>query len=280
MELNFLVFPAPKPSYTAENLENELLWIPVFDKSEPASPLKETQESEIVKEMEMNNRFKYYGSLGLVNTKSFLKSDYRQILYHIPCLLLKPSNYISPFILLYFHGNGEDVFLANDLLNNLRNNLQIYIMAIEYPGYGIYKGSPSAEKIIEDAVKVYDYVIDIGFKKKNILVLGRSIGTGAALELAIRREIGVLALVSPFTSLKDVVKEMLGSVFKFFLKERFNNVENIAKINCPTLIVHGVLDKMIPVDHSFRLHGIFIRNSITYIILFIIKLLAKDLALW
>ncbi len=256
MELNFLVFPAPKPSYTAEFLENELLWVPVFDRSEPTSPLKETQESEFFKEMEINNRFKYYGSLGLLNEKSLIKLDYRQTLYHIPCLLLKPSNYISPFILLYFHGNGEDIFLAHDLLSNLRNNLQIYIMAIEYPGYGIYKGSPSAERIIDDAMNVYDYIIDIGFKKQNIIVLGRSIGTGAALELAIRKEIGVLALVSPFTSLRDVVKEILGRVFKFLVKERFNNIENIAKINCPTLIVHGILDKMIPVDHSFRLHGI------------------------
>ena len=98
-------------------------------------------------------------------------------------------------------------------------------------------------------------MLDLGFKKQNILILGRSIGTGAATELALKREIGVLALISPFTSLKDVVKEMVGSFFKFFLKERFNNIENISKINCPTLIVHGTIDSMIPVEHSFQLHG-------------------------
>ena len=260
MELNLLVFPAPKPSYTPDTLENEILWIPAFDtNNEPISPLKATQISDISYiTKDMNNRYKYYGSLGLFpNPKESRKTEIKQQipLYYIPCLLLKPSNYTSSFILIYFHGNGEDVYLAYDLLNNLRNNLQIYILAVEYPGYGIYKGSPSAERINQDAVKVYEYIVELGFKKNNILVLGRSIGTGAATELAKSKEIGVLALVSPFTSLKDVVKEMIGGVFKHFLKERFNNMENIMKINCPTIIVHGILDTMIPVEHSFQLHG-------------------------
>ena len=256
MELNFLVFPAPKPSYTPYSLENEILWIPAFDSSEPLSPLKETQVSETPsQDLDNFNRMKYYGTLGLLPVKTISRYENRIPIYYIPCLLLKPSNILSPFILIYFHGNGEDVYLAYDLLNNLRNNLQINVLAVEYPGYGIYKGSPSAERVIQDSIKVYDFMLDLGFKKQNILILGRSIGTGAATELALKREIGVLALISPFTSLKDVVKEMVGSFFKFFLKERFNNIENISKINCPTLIVHGTIDSMIPVEHSFQLHG-------------------------
>lgn len=259
MELNFLVFPAPKPSYNAEILENELIWIPAYKEGkDPQSPLKKTSEvvSVIVKEEEIQSRYKYYLSLGLLNKKASIEIR-KEPSYYIPCLLLRPSNSFSPFILLYFHGNGEDVFLAYDLLNNLRNNLQINVLAIEYPGYGIYKESCSAERIKEDAIIVYDYILNLGFKNENIFCLGRSIGTGAALELAVRKQIGVLALVSPFTSLREVVKEMVGGIFKFFLKERFDNLVNISKIKCPILIVHGLLDTMIPVDHSFHLHGIF-----------------------
>lgn len=255
MEFNFIVFPAPKSSYTADSLENELLWIPVYD--ELSSPYKGPQGNEISNDFELPDRFKYYGTLGLLNTKSFIKIEQKLAIYYIPCLLLKPSSNISPFILLYFHGNGEDINLSYDLLNNLRNNLQIYIMAIEYPGYGIYKASPSAERINQDSAKVYDFLVNLGFKKQNIFVLGRSIGTGVATELAAHKEVGVLALISPFTSLKDVVKEMVGSLFKLFVKDRFNNMVNITKIKCPTLIVHGILDTMIPVEHSFQLHGIY-----------------------
>lgn len=255
MELNFLVFPAPRASYKPESLENEMMWIPAFDSSEIVSPTKEPNSPEVPLDLDKSSRYKYYGSLGLLTRKTFSKYGNRVPIYHIPCLLLKPSNTVSSFILIYFHGNGEDVNMAYDLLSNLRNNLQINVLAVEYPGYGIYRGSPSAERIIQDSLKVYEYLMDLGFKKQNILVVGRSIGSGAATELAARREIGVLALISPFTSLKDVVKEMVGRFLKFLVKERFNNLENIAKVSCPTLIVHGTQDAMIPVEHSFLLHG-------------------------
>lgn len=255
MELNFLVFPAPKPSYTVSSLENELIWVPSYlDGWVLTTNINETSNRNI-KEKELYNRFKYYLSLGLMHGQESFEAKRKKISHYIPCLLLKPSNSYSPLILLYFHGNGEDVFLAYDLLNNLRNNLQINVLAIEYPGYGLYKENPSAQRIKEDAITVYDYIVELGFLKENILVLGRSIGTGPAIELAYKREIGALSLVSPFISLKEVVKEMVGSFFKIFLKERFDNLEKISQIKCPILIVHGLLDKMIPVDHSFQLHG-------------------------
>lgn len=52
----------------------------------------------------------------------------------------------SPYLLIYFHANAEDIGLAYDsLLFDLRTNLQISILAPEYPGYGLYsEGKPSA----------------------------------------------------------------------------------------------------------------------------------------
>ena len=51
----------------------------------------------------------------------------------------------SSKLLIYFHGNAEDVGLAYDFLDNLRCSLMVHILAIEYPGYGIYRGDPSAD---------------------------------------------------------------------------------------------------------------------------------------
>lgn len=259
MELNFIIFPAPKPSYDSETLENELIWVPVLD-----SLSTQTEDNIInlmennIKTQELTKRFKYYGSLGLLNkkyTNSFVNKTKPK--YYIPCLLLQSSNAYSSYILIYFHGNGEDVKLSHDLLANLRNNLQIHVIAMEYPGYGIYKGNPSADKIIEDSQHVYDFLISLGFKRKNIIVFGRSIGTGVATELAIRRKIAILALMAPFTSLRAIANDIVGRFFKYFVKERFCNIENLTKIDCPTLIVHGVEDSMISLEHSIKLHGIF-----------------------
>jgi len=45
-------------------------------------------------------------------------------------------------LIIYFHGNAEDI--GNfAFLNNLSNTLKVHIAAVEYPGYGIYKGKPN-----------------------------------------------------------------------------------------------------------------------------------------
>lgn len=56
-------------------------------------------------------------------------------------------------------------------------------------------------------MSVYDYITKIiGFLPENIIAVGRSIGASTAIDLAIKRPIGALALISPFSSLKAVVK--------------------------------------------------------------------------
>jgi hypothetical protein len=53
---------------------------------------------------------------------------------------------------------------------------------MEYSGYSIYQGKTSSEIIKEDSLYVYNYMVHkIGFKQKNIIVIGRSIGSGLAL---------------------------------------------------------------------------------------------------
>ena len=44
------------------------------------------------------------------------------------------------------------------MLDHLRNTLKIHVLAIEFPGYGIYPGKPNAEVILEDAIAVWNYL--------------------------------------------------------------------------------------------------------------------------
>ena len=48
-------------------------------------------------------------------------------------------------MVLYFHGNAEDLGYSYDFTDNLRKNLHVNVIAMEYPGYGAYKGSPSSK---------------------------------------------------------------------------------------------------------------------------------------
>lgn len=109
---------------------------------------------------------------------------------------------------------------AYDFILPLQNKLGINIVLVEYPGYGIYEGhevsniiyvQPSAETITEDAESVMNYLLmkrRIG--REDIVVMGRSMGTGPACYLAAKSMPRALILMSPFTSLRGVAENFVG----------------------------------------------------------------------
>lgn len=71
----------------------------------------------------------------------------------------------SKYLVIYFHASGEDIKTSHGLLNYIRNSYQANVLAPEYPGYSIYRGSPSAEAANQDARTVYDFAIrKLGFQ--------------------------------------------------------------------------------------------------------------------
>lgn len=78
---------------------------------------------------------------------------------------------------------------------------------MEYQGYSIYPGSTSTEAIKQDSLYIYQYITNkLGFNRKNIILMGRSIGTGVALELMQTVNPGALVLISPFSSIKSLAR--------------------------------------------------------------------------
>ena len=62
-------------------------------------------------------------------------------------------------MLIYFHGNAEDIGLAFDLMYVFGSEMRMHILAVEYPGYGLYKTSKPDEAMMkEDADTIYDYL--------------------------------------------------------------------------------------------------------------------------
>lgn len=108
-------------------------------------------------------------------------------------------------MILYFHGNGEDIGVSYSLCDHLRTALDVHVLAVEYPSYGVYDdpGGPSENKILCDAELVYRFVRDVGeLSEKQIFVMGRSLGSGPSTHLAAKYKPGCLILMSPYTSIK------------------------------------------------------------------------------
>ena len=59
--------------------------------------------------------------------------------------MYSPSQKGSSKLLIYFHGNAEDIGASMEILLFIQGHLNLNVMAMEYPGYGIYEGSPSSE---------------------------------------------------------------------------------------------------------------------------------------
>lgn len=137
---------------------------------------------------------------------------------------------------------------------------------MEYPGYGVYKGNADETKVLEDATSTMNWLksevlgssVERPFNNFNkLIIMGRSLGSGIASYIADHYPVASLVLISPFTSIKDVAKNMFGVIGSALVKQRFNNLERIKTIRCPTLIIHGKKDKVIPHTHGEELYSKF-----------------------
>jgi esterase/lipase len=236
MELNDFLFPSPK--FNPQNISpyiNEILLIP-----KPNSP------------------FPYIPTLYLPFIQTTAKSSY--------------ISHCSSSLLILFHSNGEDLISSRIFANKLRIQLQINILIVEYPGYSLYNTSKNCETVLEDTLIVYDYILTKipNVNVSNIYIIGRSIGTAPAIYLSSKRKVGMLFLISPFTSIKAVAGNMFGFL-KLFVSERFVNGNYIQDVKCPVLFIHGYKDKMIPYNETLllkdKLNGIYevcIQSNMTH----------------
>ena len=137
----------------------------------------------------------------------------------------------------------------------------MHVLAVEYPGYGVYRTHKACEnRMKEDTEIAYDYITKrIGLSENDIIVYGRSIGSGPASHLASKRNPFCLYLMSAYTCIKDVARSMFGAgaistIVTPFVIERFRNIDRIKEMKCPVFFLHGQIDNVIPCPHSIELH--------------------------
>ncbi|HEY9803125.1 MAG TPA: alpha/beta hydrolase [Leptolyngbyaceae cyanobacterium] len=158
-------------------------------------------------------------------------------------------NPTAKYTILYAHGNAEDLGEIKQFIEQLRD-LGFNVLAYDYRGYGTSEGIPTENHAYQDIDAAYNYLIkDLKILPKHIIVFGRSVGGGSAVDLAARQPIGGLILESTFTSAFRVVVPI-----KILPFDKFNNLQKIKAVRCPVLIIHGQADEIIPVTHGQKLY--------------------------
>lgn len=153
--------------------------------------------------------------------------------------------------IIFAHGNGE---LIDDWAHEMsRLALEgVNVLAVEFPGYGFSDGSPTRSTIRETFERAFDVVStrdDVD--PERIVAYGRSLGGGAAADLAIMRPVAALVLQSTFSSTMAVARRML--VPGFLVRDRFDNVAAVRRFDGPILLMHGRADDVVPFLHAERL---------------------------
>ena len=153
------------------------------------------------------------------------------------------------YTVVYFHGNAEDLGGVEPRLQLLRDHLQVSVLAWDYPGYGWSGGSVGEPATLRAAQAVLAYVTGpLGVPADRVVLYGRSLGSGPAVDLAISRPCRALVLESAFTSTFRVMTQVRLMPF-----DKFVNLEKMPRLKCPVLVIQGTADEVIPFSHGQKL---------------------------
>jgi hypothetical protein len=159
-------------------------------------------------------------------------------------------------IVLYFHGNAGSLKSWGEVAQDFtRRGYDIVIP--DYRGFGKSTGRIESEKLLlQDAEMAYTYVKKT-FPENQIILYGRSIGTGIAVHLARTNRPRTVILESPYLSLLNlaaryhslVPRPLLSLLVRYPLRTDLWIVD----VACPVYLFHGEKDKVIPFSESENL---------------------------
>ena len=164
-------------------------------------------------------------------------------------------------VILYFHGNGE---IVEDYLDLAMIYLQLGLnfFPVDYRGYGHSTGSPTVTNMIRDAHVIFEYVRnwmhDQGFTGP-LIVMGRSLGSASALELAscYAEKIDGLIIESGFAHTRSILSILGINMDTLGIREEdgFRNLDKMRTFGKSTLVIHAERDHILPFSDGEALFG-------------------------
>jgi hypothetical protein len=153
--------------------------------------------------------------------------------------------------ILFFHGNGE-IVADYDEMGIFYTQMGINFLPVDYRGYGRSTGQPTFRAMMRDAHVVFDYcrnwLGDQGFTGP-LLVMGRSLGSAPALELAGRHAplIDGLIIESGFAWIGPLLRLIGLDMARYGLTEAHGpqNLDKIRRWDKPLLVIHAEYDQII-----------------------------------
>jgi len=163
-------------------------------------------------------------------------------------------------VIFYCHGNAGNIQRWANIVDDLMQH-DYDIILWDYRTYGKSTGKLTEKNLLADGQLVYDFAKK-HFLENQIVVYGRSLGTGVATYLSAANSPRCLILETPYFNLKDVAAFHF-SYFPYSLLLRFELKTNewIKEARCPTYIFHGTYDRTVPYKSGYKLAPLLKAND-------------------
>ncbi len=165
-------------------------------------------------------------------------------------VLFKAEN--SKGLIFYLHGNGGSLESIGGVAKTY-TKLNYDVFILDYRGYGKSQGVISNEEDFFNDNQIAYNLLKKEYPEKDIVVLGYSIGSGMAAELASRNHPKMLILEAPYYNLTDLMKRKYSLVPTFILKYKFATNTYLKSCKIPIFIFHGMEDKSTFYTSSLKL---------------------------
>jgi len=147
---------------------------------------------------------------------------------------------------LFFHGNGM-VWPGSVSVTDQLAARGYGVLLAEYRGYNGNPGEPSEQGLYRDGRAAMAFLQDQGVESGDVILVGLSVGSGPAVQLATENKVRALLLVSPIASLTATA----GAAYpwlptRWLLRDRYDNLAKLPRVDAPVLILHGDADELIP----------------------------------
>ncbi len=190
-------------------------------------------------------------------------ADIREVNYSLPDgkqvygWYLKSNK--TPKVIVFFHGNTGNLEYNSKQLHFFKK-LGYSVFMPEYQGFGGIKGNLRQSELEQDAKTALLWLLSKGYKPKDIIIYGHSLGTYVALFATSfmqseNKDVSAVILEAPFYSLINMGQNMFGNLIplNWLLKDKFPSMELIKTIKTPIYIGHGKQDSVIPYEQGLML---------------------------
>jgi uncharacterized protein len=166
---------------------------------------------------------------------------------------------VGPKAVIYLGGNGEDVSQSLDFYRDVLPDHALYLL--HYRGYGGSTGAPTEKDNVADALALY---AKIAANHNQVSIIGRSLGTGVAVQVASQVKATRLVLITPYDSIVDIAAETYPWLpVRWLMLDTYESGKFADQIQIPTTIIAAENDDVIPYAHTEKLLHRFRPNIAT-----------------